>query len=141
MASERGDATGGVSIEKLQAAIRSACIAEGIDFERYWASLAPFYERAVASEIAAPSADDLKAALNIGLAALGYFNTEQTDKHWNEQERVLREIETRAKAARSATREPTFDAVQLSEARYYRDSKEPIGILARAVLRANGEMK
>src|SRR3990167_1588611 len=36
---------------------------------------------------------DLEDALNIGLAALGYFNTEQTDKHWNEQERVLREIE------------------------------------------------
>lgn len=34
-----------------------------------------------------------------------------------------------------------FDAVQLSEARFYRESKEPIGILARAILRANGEMK
>ncbi len=36
---------------------------------------------------------------------------------------------------------PMFDAVQLSEARFYRESKEPIGILARAILRANGEMK
>src|SRR3990167_3410081 len=39
--------------------------------------------------------DDLKTALNIGLAALGYFNTEQTDKHWNKMERELREIEKR----------------------------------------------
>lgn len=35
---------------------------------------------------------------------------------------------------------PYFDAIQLSEARYYRHSKEPIGILARAILWANGEM-
>lgn len=45
-------------------------------------------------------------------------------------------------AALRASRYATgmFDAVQLSEARFYRNSKEPIGILARAILRANGEM-
>lgn len=45
-----------------------------------------------------------------------------------------------AKATPSATPMPMFDAVQLSEARYYRNSKDPLGILARAILRANGEM-
>jgi hypothetical protein len=46
------------------------------------------------------SGDDLKTALNIGLAALGHFNTEQTDKHWNAMERELREIEKRSSATR-----------------------------------------
>ena len=42
---------------------------------------------------------DLEDALNIGLAALGDFNTEKMDKHWNEQERVLREIEKKMRRA------------------------------------------
>ena len=42
---------------------------------------------------------DLEDALNIGFAALGYFNTEKMDKHWNEQERVLREIEKKMRRA------------------------------------------
>lgn len=50
-----------------------------------------------------------------------------------EQERAIRCEEVRTTAA------PLFDAVQLSEARFYCASKDPIGILARAILRANGE--
>jgi hypothetical protein len=38
----------------------------------------------------------LQEAVNIGLAALGYYNTEQTDAHWNEQEKRLRALETLA---------------------------------------------
>lgn len=46
-----------------------------------------------------------------------------------------------AEALSTRSEKQAFDAVQLSKARFYRDSKEPIGILARAILRANGEMK
>jgi hypothetical protein len=52
--------------------------------------------------------------------------------HWRE-----RELRISAQSEKA----PMFDAVQLSEARYYRESRDPIGILARAILRANGEMK
>ena len=35
----------------------------------------------------------LLEAVNIGLAALGHYNTERTDEHWNDRERQLRNIE------------------------------------------------
>ena len=54
---------------------------------------------------------------------------------------LARQLERELAARSQPEKSPGFDAVQLSEARFYRDSKEPIGILARAVLRANGEMK
>jgi hypothetical protein len=40
----------------------------------------------------ATASSALQEAVTIGLAALGYYNTEQTDAHWNEQEKRLRAL-------------------------------------------------
>lgn len=61
---------------------------------------------------AAARTDDFKEALNIGLAALGYLNPEQNDKHWNTLERKLREIEARSLESATAG---TDDAAKVWE--------------------------
>lgn len=56
-------------------------------------------------------ADDLTEAINIGLAALGYLNPEQHDKHWNTLERKLREIESRTRSERTSITPPTDEEI------------------------------
>jgi hypothetical protein len=69
-------------------------------------------DSALLSAEAPISRDDLETALNIGLAALGHFNTEETDKHWNEKERVLRAIEARMRKASASASEPSIKEFQ-----------------------------
>ena len=64
----------------------------------------------------------LQEAVNIGLAALGHYNTEQTDAHWNEQEKRLRALAQSETPAGGAAKVPERETrhVYKADAEEYR---------------------